>query len=748
MPPKKATAPKRGANRVRESRRTAVASPSDTGIQNSQSSSSSRQESSASQRGIRTANTSEGRDLDKALEANRKFQAELYQLYLQLEERKREIGHALAEVIYESTSEDVFFGADEHSFTNEPRQLPHSRLRNLPLASRYRRSVGEQFFVDHNGKAPTPNIVAKAREHIRRQLPPNFGSTLIWKPTDDALLREGVNSIGRKLEQQPANGAPDEDDAAASGADEEASEEEEENYRPRGPKKYNQPKDLLQIRSSTSFRKLRKETERINSTYIPDDIDKVDWKQIARKYLPRMTPQDCKVRWCYNLDPKINREPWTRDEIEKLTKIVNQDDRNLCSWEHVAEQLGTDRHPFDCLKQYNKKECKANSKWSDEEEQKLKEIVEQYLAGYPTLGENFLARVRKDKGASDVATLRMAGMQTAHEAVASAPGRSGLLHARGDALLTFCGAKGGAPPGVGIDADLDQDWTLIADHLPLKPSSEARRRWTQIADPCIDRSKFSEEEDRKVLLLNKVYGNSWSGTAKHLPNRTGQQVREHFENVVNPHRNTKGWTEEEDQALIAAVGVIGRNHWTGVARHMKENGGFVRDDAQCLKRFTSLRYQNPQLQHVGLRPTGQGSSGRGAATQPTNRFRPVEPTTMNFEAATFSAPEVSLESLQNASASSSSGGRTNRKRASKKSSRRSRKQSSSTEFTDQSGDTATSAARVASELARKENVRYVDSSELGGGSGSQSSAHLKRRARSSTEIPGVGVKLSKSRRKK
>lgn len=74
MPPKKATAPKHSGTRTRQSR---VPEPSR----------SSREESSQGG-GIRAANTSEGKQLDQALEANRKLQEELYQLFFQLEDQK------------------------------------------------------------------------------------------------------------------------------------------------------------------------------------------------------------------------------------------------------------------------------------------------------------------------------------------------------------------------------------------------------------------------------------------------------------------------------------------------------------------------------------------------------------------------------------------------------------------------------------------------------------------------------------
>lgn len=351
--------------------------------------------------------------------------------------------------------------------------------------------------------------------------------------------------------------------------------------------------------------------------------------------------------------------------------------------------------------------------------------------------------------------------ETTYDAIASDPEKSGLLHGSRDSLITFCGSKGGAAPGVGVDADLDHDWSLFSDHLPLKSSSETRRRWTQVADPTIDRSRFSEEEDRKLLLLQRIYGKSWISVARHLPSRTAQQVREHYENVVNVDRNTALWTEEEDQALIEAVEAVGLRKWTGVARHMRENKGFIRDDAQCLKRFSSLRYQNPALTQAGFQGSGdQPRSSSSSSYRRVGRQQSGETTAQMVPELGFDIPsninysttELGFDEDETAgNIFAEEDGTTKKSKKSKRSKsksksasrKRSKKSASSHDVT----DTAASAARVASELARKENVRYVESSEARTtASYRQSSAHLKRGAQSAT-VPGVGVRLEKSKRR-
>ncbi|OHT10932.1 r2r3-MYB transcription factor [Tritrichomonas foetus] len=103
------------------------------------------------------------------------------------------------------------------------------------------------------------------------------------------------------------------------------------------------------------------------------------------------------------------------------------------------------------------------------------------------------------------------------------------------------------------------------------------------------RQMFTKEEDIYLQFLVRRHGEkNWNVVAALMGNRTARQCRDRYRNYLSPCINVSKWTEEEDRVLIAKHREIGP-HWKKIATFFNS-----RTDVNIKNRFNYLMSRQNQ----------------------------------------------------------------------------------------------------------------------------------------------------------
>ncbi|GMI87402.1 hypothetical protein HRI_002409500 [Hibiscus trionum] len=72
-------------------------------------------------------------------------------------------------------------------------------------------------------------------------------------------------------------------------------------------------------------------------------------------------------------------------------------------------------------------------------------------------------------------------------------------------------------------------WSALPEKAGLRRCGKScRLRWINYLRPDIKRGKFSLQEEQTIIQLHALLGNKWSAMAAHLPKRTDNEIKNHW----------------------------------------------------------------------------------------------------------------------------------------------------------------------------------------------------------------------------
>lgn len=75
----------------------------------------------------------------------------------------------------------------------------------------------------------------------------------------------------------------------------------------------------------------------------------------------------------------------------------------------------------------------------------------------------------------------------------------------------------------------DDDWNLIAQYMQYRNPRQCRERWQNYLCPSLNRSPWTDEEDRLLLQKQRELGSRWVQISTFFHNRTDAMVKNRFQ---------------------------------------------------------------------------------------------------------------------------------------------------------------------------------------------------------------------------
>ncbi|CAN8197940.1 unnamed protein product [Coccothraustes coccothraustes] len=253
---------------------------------------------------------------------------------------------------------------------------------------------------------------------------------------------------------------------------------------------------------------LEQEIEAINqlpeSDLIGDRFDEHDWDKISNIHFDgKRSSEELRRFWQNWEHPSINKEEWTEEELERLKQIAAE--HGYLDWQSIAQELGTNRTPFQCLQKFQlyNKDLKRKE-WTKDEDQMLLELVQEMRVGshipYKKIAYYMEGR--------DSAQLIYRWTKSVDPSL-----KKGPWTPEEDAMLMAA-----------VKKYRGKDWYKIRREVPGRSDAQCRDRYLKSLHWDVKKGRWSLEEEEQLIELVQKHGlGRWSKIASELPHRTGAQ---------------------------------------------------------------------------------------------------------------------------------------------------------------------------------------------------------------------------------
>lgn len=260
-----------------------------------------------------------------------------------------------------------------------------------------------------------------------------------------------------------------------------------------------------------------------------------DWDEIA-KSVPGRTGYQCWRRYQRHLNKRIDSSskagtaarPTSSPKAKSQGSSPASSDKKRSSSEVTQAESLSIPSPKKTKMASTSKESASPSKWSTEETNLLKKLVEQYedtSTRWNDIANNFPNRsafdcLTKWQTQSNPPVIKGKGSWTVEE----------------DNILRDKRALYG------------RKWAKIATHLPGRQGKQCRERYVNHLDPDLKKGEWTDDEEAILIALHEQHGNRWANIAKQLAGRSDNDIKNHWYSTIQ-----RKFQQHGKQTLIAAA---------------------------------------------------------------------------------------------------------------------------------------------------------------------------------------------------
>ncbi|KAG5734396.1 snRNA-activating protein complex subunit 4, partial [Termitomyces sp. T112] len=243
-------------------------------------------------------------------------------------------------------------------------------------------------------------------------------------------------------------------------------------------------------------------TEGINWSIVAENVNKASGST-------NRTADQCRIKWLGDRHPRINHGSWSPTELEKLKDLVyaqTQANEGKVNWAQVANELGTNRTPIDCMRHGVQRQRHV---WNPDADKRLADAVKLY----GTYNWNIVARyVSEDATASQC--------QVRYSRVIDPSRKRGAWADDEFARLKEAVSAYGS------------SWVEVAACMPGRTNEQCRERWTEHLNLASAGTVWTEEHDLVLIRAVGEIGNRWKEISARVGNgTTSQQCRTRWEKL-------------------------------------------------------------------------------------------------------------------------------------------------------------------------------------------------------------------------